>query len=147
MEGHPRITSAAQLGALWQGVYDPVQGTDWSGLLPYYHPEIVFRDSIQEIRGLGDFTAMVERLGRRSRKLEYRIHGTAMEGATVFIEWEMVISYKRYPSSSVYGASRITLEDGLIVGQRDYYDLWGDIFDNIPFLRRAYRGFMRRSFG
>ena len=34
-----------------------------------------------------------------------------------------------------------------IVEQRDFYDLWGDIFDNIPFFRRVYRGFMRWKFG
>lgn len=31
--------------------------------------------------------------------------------------------------------------------QRDYYDLWGDIFDNIPRFGKAYRRFMKRKFG
>ncbi len=44
--------------------------------------------------------------------------------------------------------TKLTLhEDGRIIGQRDYYDLWGDIFNGIPVFRRVYRGFMRKYFG
>jgi len=61
--------------------------------------------------------------------------------------WEMIISYKKYPKTSIFGVSRTTLKDGKIIEQRDYYDLWGDIFDNIKFFRRGYRRFMRKRFG
>ena len=66
----------------------------------------------------------------------------------IFIEWEMTISYKKNPSSIIYGASRVTInEAGKIIEQRDYYDLWGDIFDNIPGFNILYRKFMRKVFG
>ena len=38
-------------------------------------------------------------------------------------------------------------EDGRIISQRDYYDLWGDIFNGIPWFVRRYRKFMRKKFG
>jgi len=38
-------------------------------------------------------------------------------------------------------------DDGRIIAQRDYYDLWGDIFNGIPRFRGPYRKFMRRYFG
>jgi limonene-1,2-epoxide hydrolase len=142
-----RITSVSQLCDLWKGVYRGKDGVDWSGLLPYYDEDIVFKDSIQEIRGMADFAAMTERLARRSRDLKYVIHCAVMEGNLIFVEWEMVISYKKYPTSSVYGTSRITLREGKIIEQRDYYDLWGDIIDNIPFLNKGYRRFMKKRFG
>ena len=31
--------------------------------------------------------------------------------------------------------------------QRDYYDLWGDVFDNIPWMAKRYRKFMKKRFG
>jgi len=31
--------------------------------------------------------------------------------------------------------------------KRDYFDMWGDIFNGIPYFRRPYRKFMRRHFG
>jgi len=142
-----KITSVPQLCDLWKGVYRGKDGVDWSGLLPYYDEDIVFKDSIQEIRGMADFAAMTERLARRSRDLKYVIHCALMEGNLIFVEWEMVISYKKYPTSSVYGTSRITLREGKIIEQRDYYDLWGDIIDNIPFLKKGYRRFMKKRFG
>jgi limonene-1,2-epoxide hydrolase len=142
-----RITSVSQLCDLWKGVYRGKEGVDWSGLLPYYGEDIFFKDSIQEIRGMADFAAMTERLAKRSRDLKYVIHSAVMEGNLIFVEWEMVISYKKYPTSSVYGTSRITLREGKIIEQRDYYDLWGDIIDNIPFLNRGYRRFMKKRFG
>jgi hypothetical protein len=70
------------------------------------------------------------------------------EKATIFIEWEMTISFKKNPSSVLYGSSRLTLNShGKITEQRDYYDLWGDIFDNIPRFGKIYRRFMKRKFG
>ena len=74
-----KITSAPQLCDLWKGVYRGKDGVDWSGLLPYYDEDIVFKDSIQEIRGMADFAAMTERLARRSRNLKYVIHCAVME--------------------------------------------------------------------
>jgi hypothetical protein len=60
----------------------------------------------------------------------------------------MGLSFKKYPNSKLFGASRLTLNDnGKIIDQRDYYDLWGDIIDNIPFLAKGYRKFMRKMFG
>ena len=128
---------------------DNTQGKpDWSHILPYYAEDMYFRDSIQEIHGKEDFTAMTERLSGRSKDLKMRIVRAVMEDRTVFIEWEMTIAYKKNPSSILYGSSRLTLtEEGKILEQRDYYDLWGDIFDNIPRFGKMYRRFMRKKFG
>ena len=109
---------------------------------------IYFRDSVQEIHGISEFKAMTERLIARSENLKMRILNAAQEGTVIFLEWEMSLSFKKYPNSSIYGSSRVTLNDaGKIIEQRDYYDLWGDIFDNIPKFGAAYRKFMRKKFG
>ncbi len=77
-----------------------------------------------------------------------KIVKAVMEENTIFIEWEMTIKFKKNPSSVLYGSSRLTLNnEGKIIEQRDYYDLWGDIFDNIPRFGKAYRKFMIRKFG
>ncbi len=133
--------------SLWQDIYASAGKPAWNHILAYYDRDILFRDSVQELRGIKDFTAMTRRLAKRSGKLEFLIRHGVMEGDLIFIEWEMRISYKRLPASSVFGASRILLREGKIVEQRDYYDLWGDIFDNIPLLGKAYRLFMRKAFG
>ena len=133
---------------LWAKTYNAEGRPDWSHLFPYYHPDIVFRDSIQEIRGIEDFKSMCARLVARTKSLRMKVYFVAREGKLIFLEWEMILAFGKYPDSSVYGCTRLSLhEDGRIIEQRDYYDLWGDIFDNIPRFGPAYRRFMRRKFG
>jgi hypothetical protein len=133
---------------LWSKTYNREGKPDWSHILPYYDNNIYFRDSIQEIRGIEEFTAMTVRLTQRSKDLKMKIVNSSMAENIIFLEWEMTLSFKKYPSSVLYGFSRLTLNaEGKIAEQRDYYDLWGDIFDNIPRFGKAYRRFMIKKFG
>ena len=44
--------------------------------------------------------------------------------------------YYLHPKKPIFGATRLTFNDeGKIIEQRDYYDLWGDIYDGIPIFR------------
>ena len=150
IDNNPQTTplNAESIKELWSKTYNTEGKPDWSHILPYYHEEIYFRDSIQEIRGLEEFRAMTVRLTDRSKELSMNIVRTAQQDKDIFIEWEMTITFKKNPNSVMYGSSRVTLNDeGMIIEQRDYYDLWGDIFDNIPRFGKAYRRFMRRKFG
>lgn len=142
------IQSKEQLKDLWTNIYNTEGKPDWSHILPYYDDHIYFCDSVQKITGIEEFTAMTQRLIARSNNLRMDVKHTARDGNTIFLEWEMSLSFKKYPDSSIFGASRVTLnENGKIIEQRDYYDLWGDIFDNIPRFNKAYRAFMRKKFG
>ena len=133
---------------LWSKTYNTEGKPDWSHILPYYDINIYFRDSIQEIRGIEEFTAMTVRLTQRSKDLKMKIVNASMAENIIFLEWEMTLSFKKYPSSVLYGSSRLTLNmEGKIAEQRDYYELWGDIFDNIPRFGKAYRRFMIKKFG
>ncbi len=143
-----KITSVETVRELWSKTYNTEGKPDWSHILPYYNNDIYFRDSVQELRGIEEFTAMAERLTKRSKDLSMKIVHAVQEDNIFFLEWEMTIKFKKNPSSILYGTSRLTLnEEGKITEQRDYYDLWGDIFDNIPRFGRAYRRFMRKRFG
>ncbi|MBU1048466.1 nuclear transport factor 2 family protein [Candidatus Bipolaricaulota bacterium] len=133
---------------LWSKTYNREGKPDWSHIFPYYSDDVVFRDSIQEIHGLEDFKAMCKRLTDRSKQLQMHIPSIVRSADCIFMQWEMTMSFKRYPSSTLYGATKLELDDeGRICSQRDYYDLWGDIFDNIPWFAGPYRRFMHRKFG
>jgi hypothetical protein len=85
---------------------------------------------------------------KTSNRVKHEISKNSSTGDDIFLEWEMTISYNKYPSSIMYGFSRLTINgDGKIIEQRDYYDLWGDIFDNIPYFAKRYRKFMKKKFG
>ena len=90
-----RITHIDTVRDLWSKTYNTEGKPDWSHILPFYHPDIYFRDTIQEIRGIEDFTAMTERLTERSKDLKMNVVRAIMEDDTVFIEWEMTITFKK----------------------------------------------------
>jgi hypothetical protein len=143
-----KVIDAETIKELWSKTYNTEGKPDWSHILPYYDDQIYFRDSIQEIHGIEEFRAMTERLTKRSKDLKMNVVRAIMQDHVLFIEWEMTIIFKKNPSSVLYGSSRLTLNaEGKITEQRDYYDLWGDIFDNIPRFGKAYRRFMKRKFG
>jgi len=140
--------SVAEIGDLWSKTYNREGKPDWSHIFPYYAENIVFKDSIQEIHGLDEFKAMCGRLTDRCKQLRMHLPRLVKTDDCVFIEWEMTMMFKRFPSSTLYGTTKLELDQaGKIRRQRDYYDLWGDIFDNIPWFAGPYRRFMRRKFG
>ncbi len=132
----------------WSKTYNPEGKPDWSHLFPYYDDSIVFQDSIQKIIGKEKFEAMCNRLSKRCKSLAMDIKNIVKNDNIVFMEWKMTMTFRFFPKKPIFGSSRLTInEEGKIVEQRDYYDLWGDIYDGIPIFRRIYRWFMRVFFG
>jgi len=133
---------------LWSKTYNANGKPDWSHLYPYYHPEVVFQDSIQRIEGIEEFVALCERLTRRCESIQMEILSMAQDSNTILMDWIMTMAFKKYPGTPLYGSTKLTLhEDGRIIAQRDYFDLWGDIFNGIPYFKKSYRKFMHRVFG
>lgn len=143
----PGLT-AALVQELWAKTYNSSGKPDWSHIFPYYHDDIVFQDAIQRVEGREAFESMCGRLANRCRELRMDILDIAETDGAIFFQWEMTMMFERFPSSTLYGCSKLTLDDhGLIIRQRDYFDLWGDIFDNVPRFGGVYRRIMRRKFG
>ena len=149
MEADGRLTlDIDTVAALWSKTYNTEGKPDWSHIYPYYHPDVVFHDAIQRIEGKEEFIALCQRLTERCKQLRMDIHSLARNGNVIFLQWTMTMMFNKFPSTPVYGCTKLTLhEDGRIIEQRDYYDLWGDIFNGIPFFKGPYRRFMRRKFG
>jgi limonene-1,2-epoxide hydrolase len=133
---------------LWSKTYNVNGKPDWSHLYPYYHPDVVFQDSIQRIEGIKEFVALCERLTKRCEMIQMEILSIAQDSNTILFDWILTMSFNKYPSTPVYGSTKLTLhEDGRIIHQRDYFDLWGDIFNGIPYFKKHYRKFMHKHFG
>lgn len=133
---------------LWSKTYNTDGKPDWSHIYPYYHEDIIFQDSIQRIQGLDTFKAMCERLTKRCKSLRMDITNVVQHNNIIIMEWKMTMSFRKSPDSPIFGITRLTLhEDGRIIEQRDYYDLWGDIFNEIPLWGKIYRKFMHKFFG
>ena len=101
--------NAESIKELWSKTYNTEGKPDWSHILPYYDKDVIFRDSIQEIRGIDDFKAMTERLTKRSKDLKMNVVKSFMHENDIFVEWEMTISFKKRPSSIMYGPFLLSL--------------------------------------
>lgn len=133
---------------LWSKTYNTNGKPDWQHIFPYYHNDIHFHDSIQIINGKENFIQMCNRLTKRCKELNMEIVDIAQEGNFIIFDWVMTMMFKKYPSTPLYGSTKLTLDDsGLIIKQRDYYDMWGDIFNNIPWWGNRYRKFLKKKFG
>jgi len=139
---------AATVRELWSRTYGADGRPDWSHIFPCYRPDVVFIDSIQRVDGFAAFKALCERLTKRCRSLRMDVHEVTVDENIVFISWTMTMAFRKFPDTPMEGCTRLVLhEDGRIAQQRDYYDLWGSVFDGIPRFGPRYRRFMRRYFG
>ena len=137
-----------KLRELWGKTYNSEGKPDWSHIFPYYHDDIVFQDSIQRMEGKEDFIELCNRLTARCEQLQMDILSVAEHDNEIFFEWKMTMMFKKFPSTPMFGCTKLTFgEDNRIVSQRDYYDLWGDIFNGIPWFHKPYRKFMHKYFG
>ena len=140
--------SMEEIRTFWSRTYSKEGKPDWSHIFPYYHKEIIFQDSIQRIEGKEDFEAMCERLTKRCRSLHMEIHHMTEAENVIMMDWKMTMSFRVFPAKPIYGSTKLIFdEEGQIIHQRDYYDLWGDIYDGIPPFKPLYRWFMRKFFG
>lgn len=142
------ILNMVTIKELWSKTYNREGKPDWSHIFIYYHKDIVFQDTIQRIEGIDDFIAMCNRLTKRTKQLKLEIVSIAQNGNVILFDWVMTMMFKKYPNTPIYGSTKLVLsDDGLIKEQRDYYDLWGDIFNNIPRFGKMYRRFLIKKFG
>jgi hypothetical protein len=133
---------------LWSKTYNTDGKPDWSHIFKYYSDDIVFQDSIQRIEGIDGFIALCNRLTDRCKELRMDIESIVKEENVIIMDWKMTMMFKKYPSTPIFGSTKLILNDeGKIAMQRDYYDLWGDIFNGIPWFKKPYRKFMGKKFG
>jgi hypothetical protein len=51
-----RITNVESVRELWTKTYNTAGKPDWSHIIPYYADDIVFRDTVQGLQGIKEFT-------------------------------------------------------------------------------------------
>jgi limonene-1,2-epoxide hydrolase len=119
-------------------------GSDFAIVRSYYHPNVRFRDAIQEIHGRDEVIEMMGRFLKRCKDLDVRVNDAAQNGNVIFLQWTMTMRFGRAPRSSIEGATKLTLNpQGQVIEHRDYFDLWGDTLDSLPSVGRVYRKLVR----
>jgi limonene-1,2-epoxide hydrolase len=106
----------------------------------YYHPDVRFRDAIQELHGRDAFIEMTRRFVERAKELKVEVHDAAQNGDVIFLDWTMKLKFGPAPLTEYHGTTKLTLDaQGKVVEHRDFFDLWGDALSGIPGVGKAYR--------
>ncbi len=134
--------------AMWSKTYNADGLPDWTHIFPYYDERVVFQDCIQRIEGFENFQALCNRLTNRCTSLRMDLNDIIQKDNVIAFDWKMTMSFRKSPDTPIFGFTKLTIgPNGKIISQRDYYDLWGDIFNGIPGFNKMYRKFMSRFFG
>jgi limonene-1,2-epoxide hydrolase len=117
------------------------EGVDVSLVRRYYHPDVHFRDAIQDVEGRDAVIEMLLRFAQRCQELRVMVHNVVQDGDVIFVEWRMeIVINRRLPMLWNDGCTRLRVdEQGLVVDHRDYFDLWGDMIDAYPRASKIYR--------
>ena len=107
-------------------------------LATLYDRDVVFRDPLQTLRGRDAFLAMNRRILTRARRLSFHVHDALGKNGSVFLAWTMDYEPRTGPTIAFEGASHARVRAGLIVEQRDYWDLLSSVAASVPLLRRVY---------
>jgi hypothetical protein len=104
-----------------------------------YAPHMRFVDPLQEVEGRANFRLVNERLLSRSASL--RVEGFSLVGAEPFLmgTWTMIARPKIGPQLTIAGASEFRTEGGLVVYQRDYWDILGTVMSGFPMIEPIYK--------
>lgn len=107
-------------------------------LAELYDDDVVFRDPLQTLRGRSAFVAMNRRILARARRCSFEVASVAATSGSVFLAWTMLYEPRRGPTIVFEGATHARTRAGLIVEQRDYWDLLSSLAASIPVVRNVY---------
>ncbi len=129
----------------FRGKTEAGQGVDVSIIREHYHPDVRFRDAIQEVRGRDAVIEMMLRFPQRCHELRNIVHEAVQVGDLIFVEWTTEMRFRpRLPIARNNGTSKLKLDaDGLVVEHRDYFDLWGDMIETFPKVNKVYRSIIK----
>ena len=112
-------------------------------LAQFYDEAVVFRDPVQTLQGRGAFLEMNRRLIARARHFSLDVTEAVGKNGTIFLVWTMVYERRALPRVTVEGMTRARLRGGLVVEQRDYWDLLSTAAASIPLVGWVYAALAR----
>ena len=107
-------------------------------LATLYDSGVVFRDPLQTLRGRDAFVAMNRRILRRARGLSFDVTSAVGADSSIFLAWTMLYQPRLGPTVVFEGATHARTRAGLIVEQRDYWDLLSSFAQSVPIVRDVY---------
>ncbi|MEM7570715.1 MAG: nuclear transport factor 2 family protein [Pseudomonadota bacterium] len=120
---------------------------DLSGLNTVYSQDVSFIDPVGTHQGLRQLEAYFQALLDGCAACQFKIRGLRETGETAFVEWTMSFAHKRLKAGQdihVDGFSILSIANGKVDMQRDYYDMGAMIYEHVPVVGRIVRALRGR---
>lgn len=117
--------------------YADMHSNDFSAIDTLYHPNIVFKDAVQEVHGREPLKAyFTHGLGNAEQCL-FHFEQVSQSGNNAFLVWEMRLKHPSIGGGKeiiVPGASWVQFDadSGLITLHRDFCDLGAMVYEHLP---------------
>jgi hypothetical protein len=112
-----------------------------------YSKRIRFVDPMRETEGLDAFRVEFEHMFDKYDRVYFPALELVGDDRHFMGTWTMVLRPERGPVFTVRGASSFRAEQGKVVHQEEYWDIFGSLFATVPALAPVYRGFVHKVFG
>lgn len=120
-----------------EAFYENLRASDLSKLADIYADDIEFIDPVGQHSGLPEVTAYFAKLLDKTAVCTFEIMRVFELEDTIFMAWTMHYASAGKSTEnliSVPGLSEMSVRDGRIDRQADYYDLGAMVYENLPLL-------------
>ncbi len=112
-----------------------------------YHPQITFIDPVGQHDGLASLEHYFRQLLKTVNYCRFDIQHILQYGSEATLLWRMDYSHpslQKGQDLSLDGISHLRQADGLIIYQRDYYDMGAMLYEHVPLLGTAVKALKER---
>lgn len=124
------------------GFYRNVHAGNLGQLSTIYSDDVTFIDPVARHSGLTQLKGYFDNLLKGCKSFHFSIHEQELHGSKGWITWTLTFVHPRLNSGQrveLEGVSVVKTSRGRIVYQRDYYDMGGLVYENVPLLGRIIR--------
>lgn len=124
--------------------YETLSRESLGGIGTVYAEDARFRDPFNDVQGLAAIRAVFDDMFERTRAPRFVVTGTVTQGDQAFLHWDFRFGLGRR-ELCVQGCSHVHLgADGRVVRHRDYWDVAGELYEQMPLLGVLMRALRRR---
>lgn len=112
-----------------------------------YHSDIEFQDPFHTVSGLPALNHYFMSLYQNVKRIEFEFHQHWLNEQGFVLSWTMQFQHPRINAGhqvSVEGISQLTIQDGVIIGHRDFFDGGQLLYEHIPLLGKVIRALKKR---
>lgn len=125
--------------------YQHLEKTNLDTLKSIYHPDIYFKDPVNQLQGIEALLSYFEHLLENIEQCRFDIKHQQADHEQAFVVWVMSFTHRsiQHPIT-VEGVSQVRFFEQYVIYQQDYYDLGSLVYEQVPLLGKLIKIIKKR---